>query len=78
MERSAEVDRYIAGFPKEVARLLEQLRQTIEDAAPDAREVISYRMPAYKQNGILAYFAGYKNFFKNESIIALFSGDFNM
>lgn len=56
-----DVDAYIAGFPKETQTLLEQLRATIMKAAPDAEEVISYQMPAYRYNGMLVYFAGYKN-----------------
>ena len=34
---------------------------TILQAAPNAEEVISYNMHAFKQNGILVWFAGYKN-----------------
>lgn len=55
------VDLYIAGFPKEVQKSLERLRATIIKAAPAAEETISYQMPAYKFNGMLVYFAGYKN-----------------
>jgi uncharacterized protein YdhG (YjbR/CyaY superfamily) len=53
-------DQYIAGFPKETRELLEQVRAAIKNAAPDAEELISYQMPAYKYHGILVYFAGYK------------------
>lgn len=56
---AANVDEYISGFPREVQELLKQLRETIRAAAPDAGEVISYAMPAYKLNGMLVYFAGY-------------------
>ncbi|MFI5204803.1 MAG: iron chaperone [Flavobacteriales bacterium] len=55
------VDEYIAGFTEDTRVLLEQLRATIQKAAPKAEEVISYQMPAYKLNGMLVYFAGYKN-----------------
>lgn len=55
------VDIYIAGFPAETQKFLGQIRETILRAAPGALEVISYQMPAYKLNGILVYFAGYKN-----------------
>ena len=55
------VDEYIDGFPAETQKLLEQLRSTIIEAAPKAEEVISYSMPAYKYEGMLVYFAGYKN-----------------
>ena len=55
------IDAYIARFPKETQRLLQQLRATILRAAPNAEEVISYQMPAYRQHGILVYFAAYHN-----------------
>ena len=54
-----DIDQYIATFPPETQNILEKVRQTIRDAAPDAKEVISYRMPAFKQNGILVYFAAW-------------------
>jgi uncharacterized protein YdhG (YjbR/CyaY superfamily) len=57
----ANVDIYIAAFQPKTQELLSQLRETIKKAAPEAEEMISYQMPAYKFHGILAYFAGYKN-----------------
>jgi uncharacterized protein YdhG (YjbR/CyaY superfamily) len=56
-----EIDHYISTFPSEVQERLELIRSTIRAAAPEAEEVISYKMPAYKLKGILVYFAGYKN-----------------
>ena len=58
--KPASVDAYIAGFPKPVQTLLRRVRRTIRAAAPQATEIISYRMPAYKQHGIIVYFAGFK------------------
>ncbi len=55
------IDEYIAGFPEVISIKLEQLRHTINKAAPDAKEMISYGMPAFKYHGILVYFAAYKN-----------------
>jgi uncharacterized protein YdhG (YjbR/CyaY superfamily) len=40
--------------------LLAKVRATIRTAAPQATETISYRIPAYRQNGMLVYFAGFK------------------
>ena len=57
----ANVDQYIASFPPEVQAVLQRVRQVVRDAAPDAQEVISYQMPAFKLNGILVYFAAFKN-----------------
>jgi uncharacterized protein YdhG (YjbR/CyaY superfamily) len=56
-----EIDTYISDFPGHTQDMLEQLRATINKSAPGAEEVISYKMPAYKLNGMLVYFAGYKN-----------------
>ncbi len=54
------VDAYIAGFAVDVQAILKSVRQTIREAAPQAEETISYRMPAYKLNGMLVYFAAFK------------------
>lgn len=56
----ATIDEYIAGFAPSTQALLEQVRETVRAAAPEAREVISYRIPAFKQHGILVYFAAFK------------------
>ena len=56
-----DIDEYITIQTPEVQTLLEQMRQTIKKAAPEADEVISYSMPAIKYHGMLVYFAAYKN-----------------
>jgi uncharacterized protein YdhG (YjbR/CyaY superfamily) len=55
------IDEYIATFPENVQIILEELRQAIRESAPEAEEVISYRIPAFKLNGILVWFAAFKN-----------------
>ncbi len=55
------IDEYIAQFPKNVRDVLEQVRKVIKETAPEAEETISYSMPAFKQNGILVWFAAFKN-----------------
>lgn len=55
------IDEYIAGFPHQTKEYLNQIRETIQLAAPEAEESISYAMPAFKLKGKpLVYFAGYK------------------
>lgn len=54
------VDDYIASFPPDVRGKLETLRKTIRKAAPKAEELISYGIAGYKQDGPVAYIAGYK------------------
>ena len=62
MNNKAEnTDQYIALFPTAIQERLAILRKAIQEAAPEAQEVISYGMPAYKQQGVLVYFAGYRN-----------------
>jgi len=56
------IDEYIKTFPKDVRGILEQMRQTIRTAAPEAVEAISYQMPTFKLNGKnLVHFAAFKN-----------------
>src|SRR5688572_9217902 len=61
MKKPNNIDEYIASFPLDVRERLEQMRATIKQAAPRAEEVISYAMPAFKLNGLLVFFAAYKN-----------------
>ena len=56
-----EIDQYISSFPDPVQKRLQQVRKTIKKAAPEAEELISYAMPAYRLHGMLVYFAGFKN-----------------
>lgn len=53
------IDEYIAACPQEVQPVLEQMRATVHQAAPDAQETISYQMPAFTLSGILVYFAAH-------------------
>lgn len=56
------VDEYIAGFPKETQKALEDIRKTIKKTAPEAEEMISYAISAFKLNGKgLIHYAGNKN-----------------
>jgi uncharacterized protein YdhG (YjbR/CyaY superfamily) len=61
MANPNNINEYIAGFPKNIQEILEKLRTTIKKAAPEAEEVISYGMPAFKLNGLLVFFAAHKN-----------------
>ena len=55
------VDEYISMFPKDTQKILENIRQVIKENAPQAKEIISYQMPAFKLNRILVYFAAHTN-----------------
>lgn len=60
MIKPIDTDSYINSFNGDVKTKLEQLREIIKKAAPKSVEVISYGMPAFKQHGVLVYFAAAK------------------
>jgi uncharacterized protein YdhG (YjbR/CyaY superfamily) len=69
------IDEYIAAFPPKTRTMLRKLRSTIRAAAPDAEETISCRIPAFRQNGTLVYFAAFSDhisFFPTSSGVANF------
>lgn len=53
------VDVYIAAFPPAVRQRLKAVRRAVCAAAPAAEETLSYGIPAYKQGGIVVYFAAH-------------------
>ncbi|MGB4594392.1 MAG: DUF1801 domain-containing protein [Anaerolineaceae bacterium] len=55
------VDEYIASFPMGKQSLLQSVRQIVLEEAPEAKEGIAYKMPAYQLNGPLVYFALFEN-----------------
>jgi len=55
------VDDYLAGLPPAERKVLERVRRTIKEAAPDAEERISYRIPLYRQHGDVVGFAAFKD-----------------
>ena len=54
------IDEYIATFPADIQKLLQEIRATIQAAAPEAEEKISYQMPTFAQHGNLVHFAAFK------------------
>ena len=59
MAKPTNIDEYIKSFPKDIQTLLEQFRLTVKKNAPQATEVISYGIPAFKLNGMLVWFAAH-------------------
>jgi uncharacterized protein YdhG (YjbR/CyaY superfamily) len=74
-QRSAglgEVDAYLADLPEDTRDALQELRKTIRAAAPMAEEVVSYRMPAFRQDGMLVWYAGFRDhcsFFVGSTVV---------
>ena len=56
------VDEYLAGVPEPARNTLNRIRAAIRSAVPpEATETISYRIPAFKHNGVLVWFAAFSN-----------------
>jgi uncharacterized protein YdhG (YjbR/CyaY superfamily) len=55
------MDAYIAAASPDARAALSRIRQIAREAAPDAEETLSYRIPAFRGHGILIYFAAFKN-----------------
>jgi uncharacterized protein YdhG (YjbR/CyaY superfamily) len=63
--KAATIDAYIAASPRAAQPALRRIREIFRGAAPDAKETISYRMPAFRSHGILVYFAGLQDPHRN-------------
>lgn len=59
-KKPKNIDEYIAGFPIEVQHILQKIRSTIHEVAPEAGETISYQIPTFTLHGNLVHFAAYK------------------
>jgi uncharacterized protein YdhG (YjbR/CyaY superfamily) len=78
MKNVQTVDEYLSALPKEVRDILAGLRKTIRQAAPQAEEVISYNMPAFRWNGMLVWYAAHKDhigFYPRASAILAFKDE---
>jgi uncharacterized protein YdhG (YjbR/CyaY superfamily) len=72
------IDEYIDGFPPDVGDRLRQMRQTIQKAAPQAQETISYQIPRFALHGNLVHFAAFKHhigFYPGAGAIEAFKDD---
>jgi uncharacterized protein YdhG (YjbR/CyaY superfamily) len=59
--QATNIDDYIAAYPEDIQQLLQTIRATIHQAAPEAEEAIKYGIPTFTLNGNLVHFGGYKN-----------------
>ncbi len=72
------IDEYIAGFPRNVQAILQEVRRTIKRAAPDAEEAIKYQIPTFVLSGNLVHFAAFQKhvgFYPTPSGIRAFKGE---
>ena len=59
---AAEVDEYLRGIDEPKRTTLQALRRTILEIVPDAEQVLSYRVPAFRVRGTtIAGFAAFKD-----------------
>lgn len=60
--KPGSIDEYIAAFPKDTQKILQQIRATIKQTVPEAEETISYAMPTFTLHKVyLVYFAAFKH-----------------
>ncbi|MBA8879929.1 iron chaperone [Phyllobacterium myrsinacearum] len=57
--RFGTVEEYLQSLPESARAVLEEVRRAIRNAAPEAEEVISYQIPAFKFHGMLIYYSAY-------------------
>ena len=73
-----DIDNYISRHPAEVQQLLQEMRLTIQKAAPKATETISYSIPSFRLDGMLVWFAAFKKhigFYPGADAIRVFKKD---
>ena len=51
--KASTIDEYLKTVPEDRRRVLRDLRTKIRAAVPDAEECISYRIPAFRLNGVV-------------------------
>ena len=71
-QKPKDIGDYISKFPADVRAILRKVRETIRHAAPEGKETIGYMMPAFRQHGILVYFAAWE---KHVGMYPPISGD---
>jgi uncharacterized protein YdhG (YjbR/CyaY superfamily) len=79
MKKPNNISEYVATFPSGTQKILEQVHSAIKETVPQAQEVISYSMPAFKMNKVVICFAGYKNhigLYPGSKAVAHFQKDF--
>jgi uncharacterized protein YdhG (YjbR/CyaY superfamily) len=54
------IDEYVAAFPPDVQRALQEVRTTIRKAAPEALEAMKYGIPTFVLGQNLVHFGGFK------------------
>jgi uncharacterized protein YdhG (YjbR/CyaY superfamily) len=71
--RDASLSAYLDSFPPATRKVLDKIRATVRKAVPDAEEMRSYGVGAFKRGGTyVLYYAGYP---KHVSIYPVYAGD---
>lgn len=72
------IDEYVAGFSPDIQEILQNIREIIRRAAPEAEEAMAYGIPTFRLNGNLVHFAAFKKhigFYPTPSGIEQFSAE---
>ncbi len=78
MSKATSIDEFIAQYPKEVQAVMHKIRQTIQKAAPEAKEKISYGIPTFTLHGNLVHFSAYEKhvgFYPGAALVADFADE---
>lgn len=78
LTKFSTIDEYHASLPTDIQKILQQLRQTIKQVAPQATEIISYNIPTFKLNKNLVHYAAYKGhigFYPTSSPLTVFKDE---
>lgn len=77
-KQSASVAAYVQEQPPAIRKRLREIRSIVREVAPAATEKISYRMPAFFLNGVIVYFAAFRNhigFYPGANGVAAFNDE---
>jgi uncharacterized protein YdhG (YjbR/CyaY superfamily) len=59
--KPTSVDEYISEFDTDIQKILQDIRLTVRNIVPEAKEAIKYDMPTFVLDGNLVHFAAFKN-----------------
>ncbi len=77
-DKPQSIENYLQQFPEEIRSMLQTLHMTIKKEIPEAEEIISYNMPAFRLYENIVYYAAFKNhigLYPTSSPIAAFKED---
>lgn len=78
MKKYKDIDEYLTDFSGDTRKRLDDIRKTVKEAVPKAKEKVAYGIPTFTFHGNLVHFAGYKThigFYPGSAPIREFADD---